>query len=143
MAAGFSIAPALALGAAHYVAQDTPVPPPGGDAQLDHAVDVTAVFLGFGVFTANAALLVESFESGSMIGQGLRRLGSLGPLEIAYALALRVELIGADLDDIREHLRPDPRAWIVDATRDLRGPHAKRIEALRRIEHPALGPYRS
>lgn len=104
---------------------------------------MTAVFLGFGVFTANAALRVESFESGMMIGHGMRRLGSLGPLEIAYALALRVELIGADLDEIREHLRPNPRAWVVDATRDLRASHAKRIDALRRIEHPALGPYRS
>lgn len=131
----------LALGVAHYYAQSAPTPPPGDE--VEHAVDVTGVFLGFGVFTANAALRVESFESGMLVGHGWRRLGSLDPNEIAYALALRAELIGADVEEIREHLRPNPRAWLADFTEHLRKTHARRIDALRAIAPSDGGPYRT
>jgi hypothetical protein len=129
----------LALDMAHYVAQ-CGEPPPGSESAFGAAVDVTAVWLGFGVFVANAALLPRAFERGGLVGFGVSRVGSLSQLELSYALALRIASIGADCSEIRPHLRTNPRSWVGDALRHFDERHHARVAAL--ATSTLRGPYR-
>jgi hypothetical protein len=132
----------LARGVAHYYAYSATAPAPGGEESIEFAIDVTATFLGFGVFTANAAFVGEAVDTGALSGFRWRRLGALGSLELAYTLGLRAELIGADIDEIREHLKPNPRAWVADAVRDLRRHRAAELDAIRMLPRRSTGIYR-
>jgi len=109
----------LGRGVAHYHAQDARTPMPEPASMREAMIDVVTVFLGFGVFLANACHDARAFEGGGMMGFRVQRLGELGPIEVAYALALRARLIGADPKAIRPHLRDNPRAFFEAAWRDL------------------------
>lgn len=75
------------------------------------------------------------------MGWGYRRFGALGPLELAYGAGLYAERLGIDDREVREHLAPNPRAWLADARKDLQRRHAQRVAALR-ASPSAGGPYR-
>jgi hypothetical protein len=109
----------LGRGVAHYRAQEARTPPPGPETMGRAVVDVLTVFLGFGVFLANASHRAGGFERGGLVGFSVQRLGELGPIEVAYALALRATLIGADTKEIASHLRENPRAAFSAALREL------------------------
>lgn len=109
----------LARGLAHYHSQTARTPIPEPSSMQGAVVDVITVFLGFGVFLANACHDAGGFERGGLIGFRVQRLGELGPIEVAYALALRARLVGADPEEITPHLRANPRAFFQAAWRDL------------------------
>ncbi|MCA9708462.1 MAG: zinc ribbon domain-containing protein [Myxococcales bacterium] len=81
--------------------------PIGNDAPAQRLVDVTAVFLGFGLLTANAALR----HSGSGGGWGRRssrvrtRLGVLDPQSVGFLLAVQLHARGLQGRARREVLR--------------------------------------
>jgi hypothetical protein len=127
----------LGRGVAHYRMQEARTPIPGPESMHGAAVDVLTVFLGFGVFLANACHRAGGFERGGLVGFSVQRLGELGPVEVGYALALRAKLIGADVREITPHLRDNPRAAFVAALRDL----DKR--PLDELVGAARAPYRS
>lgn len=130
----------LSRGVAHWLCASCPEPP-GGEESFHYAVDVVWVLMGFGIFAANCALRTKSDERGGMIGWGYQRFGALGPLELAYCAGLYAELLGIDDREAREHLAPNPRAWLVDARKHLARKHAQRVAALRAT--PSVGgPYR-
>lgn len=131
-----------ARGIAHYYAQDTPIPGPGGAERFDATVDVTAVFLGFGVFMANACRHVERRGVGFSFEVRRRTLGVLDEFELCYALALRLVSIGEDFATVKPHLRRELRVLVSDAIRDLEKNHAPRIAGLHTMKPSQDGPYR-
>lgn len=127
----------LGRGVAHYRAQEARAAAPGPDTMREAVVDVVGVFLGFGVFLANACHDARAYESGGMKGFAVQRLGQLGPIEMSYALALRAHLVGAEPKEIRPHLRENARACFDAALRDLSKRSLDEIGALGEM------PYRS
>jgi hypothetical protein len=72
----------------HFLIHGFSSPAPGGDEAQEPATDVCAVFLGFGVFTANAAFRFQGLDRGVMQGWRFRRLGYLGQRPLSYAQAI-------------------------------------------------------
>ena len=68
------------------------------DLELEEAemlTDLGAVYLGFGVFLANAAFEHSGFSSGMEIGWSLNRQGYLSENSLLFALAVYLRLVGS------------------------------------------------
>ncbi|MEO1332185.1 MAG: hypothetical protein AAFV32_01605 [Myxococcota bacterium] len=116
---------------AHYLMMTIPTPPPGGEDAEEPATDLTAVFMGFGVFTANAAVRFNQFSDGTMIGWSMSRTGYLTEQSIAYALAIFLTLTGTPFSVARSHLDPNPRSYTKAALKDLRKRRQAELDRLR------------
>lgn len=130
----------LSRGVAHWQCALQADLPDGGE-NFDYVVDLVWVLSGFGVFASNCAFRTHATERGAMIGWGTQRFGALGQLELAYCLGLYAELLALDDRDVLEHLAPNPRAWFIDARKDLRRNSGERIARLR-VVPAGPGPYR-
>jgi hypothetical protein len=62
--------------------------PPGGDALEEHATDLMAVYLGFGVFLANSARQFSQFADGTVQGWQSETAGYLSENALVTALAM-------------------------------------------------------
>ena len=80
----------------HYLIHADGSMPPGGAELEEHATDVTAVFLGFGVFMANGAKNFAQFQNEAESGWEMRRLGYLSEEALTAALAMFVRMAGED-----------------------------------------------
>lgn len=93
----------------HYLIHADGSMPPGGAALEEHATDVAAVFLGFGVFMANGAKNFAQFHGGGEQGWEMRRQGYLTEEALTAALAIFVRMAGADAEDaegaLKDYLR--------------------------------------
>ena len=112
---------------AHYFTCQFDAQPPGGWSQKEPAMDMAAVFLGFGIFLANAAYS-EEYRSGlSRSGRGggslnwvnSRYQGYLTETEYTYALAIFCHLRGIDRSQARPHLDANLRGVFRRAYREL------------------------
>jgi hypothetical protein len=79
--------------------------PPGGDTCAEAAGEITAVFMGFGVFMANSAARQVQYR----LSEG----------ELAHALALFSLLRQLPSEDVDLHLNPHLRKYVRLAARDL------------------------
>lgn len=111
---------------AHYLLHTAKTRPPGGAALAEHATDLAAVFLGFGVFMANSAKTFSQFEGGGEVGWEMRGAGYLSENALVTALAMFVHLSGADAKPVEAELKPY-----------LRGVFRKAMAAVDRL-HPDL-----
>jgi hypothetical protein len=80
-------------------------PAPGGNALLEPAADLAAVFMGFGVFMANTAVRNPGFH----LNEG----------ELVHALAMFCLLRKLPPESIDQHLNPHVRKYLRLAARDL------------------------
>ena len=73
----------------------------------DHELltDLTAVYMGFGVFLANTAFEFEGNQGFTGTGWTSRRMGYLSEDTLLAALALFVRTGGHDPDEVRQHLK--------------------------------------
>jgi hypothetical protein len=90
---------------ARYLVETFDEPNPGGDALLEPAVEIAAVFMGFGLFMANAAVYGDSFH----LNEG----------EVVHALALFCLLRKLPPDTVSPHLNPHLRKYLRLAAHDL------------------------
>jgi hypothetical protein len=90
---------------ARYLVDTFEEPAPGGEALLEPAVDIAAVFMGFGLFMANSALRTEGFH----LNEG----------ELVHALAMFCLLRKVPCESIDRHLNPHLRKYLRLAARDL------------------------
>ncbi len=90
---------------ARYLVETLDEAPPGGESLHESAIDLATVFLGFGVFMANAAFTAADYE----LNEG----------EMAHALALFCLLRKLDPARIENHLNPHLRKYLRLAARDL------------------------
>jgi hypothetical protein len=103
--------------------------PPGGPKAVEPATDVCAVFLGFGVFSANAAFRFQQHARGWSYG----RLGYLDEKPLAYALAIFLALHELGSDDARRHLDANPRSYLKHAAKHLEERRSLNLQRLRLI----------
>ncbi|MCC5850605.1 MAG: hypothetical protein JJU29_21165 [Verrucomicrobia bacterium] len=119
---------------AHYLIFNAFSKPPFGREHEEYATDLTAVFLGFGVFLANSTFKFSQWQDFKMQGWSYRRQGYLGELDLSYGLAIFCLLKECDPKTVLPHLRPNPRSYLKTALRHLRKRHKGDIEALTRVE---------
>jgi hypothetical protein len=110
----------LAHELAHYVLSNVGVAPPGGWHLHELATDLAVVYLGLGIFAANAAFRFEQFQDGLAHGWSWSRLGYASQAHLAYALALCCRVRGVPPAQVREWLDRNPRGYFDQALRDLR-----------------------
>jgi hypothetical protein len=100
-----SLVAALARELARYYVETFDEPAPGGPSLLEPALDVATVFMGFGVFMANATLEGTGHE----LNEG----------ELAHALAIFCLLRRIPPEAADPHLNPHLRKYLRLAARDL------------------------
>src|SRR5262249_12227244 len=98
------------------------------------ATEVCAVFLGFGIFTANSIFNFEQFQNAQTQGWRTRKLGYLGERPIAYALAIFLALHDLELKAAKSHLKTNPRSYAKHALRHLAKERASDLAQLRLIK---------
>nr|WP_199048044.1 hypothetical protein [Dyella sp. ASV24] len=91
---------------AHYRTAGCPEPPPGGWDVWEHATDLAAVFLGFGLFLANSRFSFSQFSDGQTMGWQWRQQGYLSEPEILHMHAIRCVLLGTPARETLDHLKP-------------------------------------
>lgn len=101
---------------ARYLVATIDEPPPGGEPLRDAAIELGAVFMGFGVFLANSAMREQQHP----MNEG----------ELVHALALFCLLQRMPAGAADEHLNPHLRKYLRLAERDL-AQHETRFQALR------------
>ncbi len=95
---------------AHYVIAGREHDIPGGPDYHEHATDMTAIYLGWGVFLLRSSSRYEQYSAGGMDGYGYTRQGYLSANQCAFTLGLFLEAKGIDsksLDAVltSEHFR--------------------------------------
>lgn len=95
----------LAHELAHYLIHTAQRRAPGGKALAEHATDLGAVFLGFGVFMANSAKTFRQFQSAGEQGWEMRGAGYLSENALVTALAIYVRLARADPAPVTRELK--------------------------------------
>lgn len=118
----------LAHELSHYLLDSSSGPPPGGEEFLEPATDLASVFLGFGIFAANAAASVELHEDGT---KQWKWSGYLSESELAYALAIFTALHDIETEQTAEFLETNPRVYFEKARLDIERHRADELERLR------------
>ena len=131
----------LARGTAHYAvhsAFDDTV----GDDEVEPLTDVATVFIGFGVFAANAASSGTREDRWAPWRLRANSIGTLMEHELAYALALFTVLNEIPDRRVEAHLQPNPREFYRKAVKHVLRHRARGLERLRGIPLAWAGPYR-
>lgn len=90
----------------HYLTANCKEAPPGGWDYWEPATDMTAVFMGFGIFMANASFIFKQFTSAGNQGWSTQTLGYLSTRELINALAIFIELMAIDSREALPFLKP-------------------------------------
>lgn len=113
-----ALAATFARELARYYVETLDEPPPGGPACVEPALEIAAVFMGFGVFLTNGTIEGAGFD----LNEG----------EMAHALAMFCHLRKIPSAPIEEQLNPHLRKHLRLAARDL-AQHDKSFQVLRSI----------
>jgi len=105
----------------HHLLALVHAPRPGGPEVEEPLTDLCAVYLGFGVFQANAAFSFGQYSEGVGGGWRSRSLGYLGQKGSSFALAIAAVATDTPVRSIKRHLSPNPRSWFVHGVRACRG----------------------
>ncbi len=73
---------------AHFLLATSPEPLPVPDEEVEFLTDLTAVFLGFGLFLCNTRFRYEQFSDGVSAGWSMKRQGYLPEHDLVFATAL-------------------------------------------------------
>ena len=103
----------------HYLTATSPEPPPGGWENWEFATDITATFLGFGVFMANSAFNFQQFTEVDSQGWEYNRSGYLSESEHVYALAIFLLLKKIPFERALSHLKPHLRKVLKKCIKEL------------------------
>lgn len=122
---------------AHYLHAAAKTPPPCEADEYEFLTDLTSVFLGFGVFAANARFQFEQFQDGLTQGWQSSRSGYLPETDLVHALALYLRLAGAEAEPAASCLKPHLGPLLHRALRTL--PPAGADVARLRAGTPAAG----
>jgi hypothetical protein len=76
---------------------------PGGGLFHEYATDMTAIYMGWGIFTLRASSRYEQYSEGGMQGHGYRRQGYLSPIECAFGLGLFLEMKNIDYRTLSDY----------------------------------------
>ncbi len=104
---------------AHYLTATASEPPPGGWENWEFVTDLTAVFLGFGIFMANTAFNFQQFTDLDAQGWSINKNGYLTETEFCFALAIFCALKNIPLKQAITHLKPNLRKIIKRCASEL------------------------
>jgi hypothetical protein len=109
----------LAHELSHYLLHTVQDELPGGEEMHEFATDLMAVYLGFGLFTANQAFNFR--QHGDAFSQGWQTsgLGYLRERDWAFALAIFSNLRDEPISALRTKLKPHLYSDVVSASRYL------------------------
>lgn len=108
---------------AHYLLATAREPPPCADDEMECLTDLTAVFLGFGVFLANGRFHVETFSDGPLQGWRMGHSGYLPEADLIFALALFLRAKALSAEAAGDSLKPHLGKLLRRALRDLAEDH--------------------
>ena len=106
---------------AHYLTVACKEPPPGGWDNWEFATDITAVFMGFGIFQANAAF--EFTQHSDIFSQGWQcsSSGYLSEEELSFALALFIRLKEINPKKVYPYLDTNIKTYVKKSIKELKG----------------------
>lgn len=117
----------------HYLTAYTPEPPYGGWDNWEFATDITATFLGFGIFMANSAFQFEQFTTVDAQGWQMSRSGYLSEEEHIFSLTIFLKLLDIPFSPAQIYLKPSLKKLLKMADKQLKNLNA--IETLKAIEY--------
>ena len=91
---------------AHYLTSSAPEEPPEGWDNWEFATDITATFLGFGVFMASSAFNFQQYANVDSQGWHYSRSGYLSEEEHIFALAIFLLLQNTPTETVSPYLTP-------------------------------------
>ncbi|MBO9489881.1 hypothetical protein J7384_05855 [Endozoicomonas sp. G2_1] len=109
----------LAHELSHYLTATAQEPPPGGWENWEFATDITATFLGFGIFMANSAFNFRQYSNAESQGWQSNTSGYLSEQEHIYALAIFLKLKQLPISYALVHLKPHLRKFLKKADKEL------------------------
>ncbi|MBF7074584.1 hypothetical protein ISG33_14355 [Glaciecola sp. MH2013] len=112
---------------AHYLTATSTEEPPGGWKNWEFATDLTAVFLGFGIFMANSAFNFQQFTDFDAQGWSTNRSGYLTETEFCYALAIFCTLKDIPISQASVHLKPNLKKLIKRCASEIDKSHIDSI----------------
>ncbi len=107
------------------------IPGPGGEELHGHLVDLLAIFMGFGLFLTNSAVIIQRGCSGC--GKSVQATGSLSEDQMTYALAIFCCLKKIPGKTAQPHLKSALRPLFKKAVKEAGG--SSKIEQLNQITH--------
>ncbi|CAM5763968.1 hypothetical protein LMIY3S_00989 [Labrys miyagiensis] len=116
----------------HLLAKSAAETPPVDADEDEHLTDITAVYLGFGVFLANSAFNMQTHAD----GWSYSRQGYLPESDLVFALAIFLKVKQISPGPAFAYLKADLGAMLRRALRDLDA-HASEIAAMR-LSDPGL-----
>ncbi len=121
---------------AHYLAATCQELSPGGEEYHEHATDLLAVFLGFGIFQANNAFHFQQFTDGNLQGWSYRRLGYLSQYELVYTLALFCALKEINYKTVHRYLKDPLCSYYKKAIKEIRmNPKLEELKMIKSIKN--------
>ena len=118
---------------AHYLVHSVNTRPPGGEEFEEHATDLVAVFMGFGVFLANSAFSFSQYTDVDVQGWQTHAQGYLSESELTYCLAVFLHLKNIDRQTVESYLDRNLRKDLKIATKEMKHLQ-KEVGQLRSIE---------
>jgi hypothetical protein len=109
----------LAHELAHYLLATASTSPPCEDDEHEFLTDLTAAYLGFGVFMANSVFEFEAIQDGPMQGWRYGRSGYLPEQDLVFATALFIAVKELDPHPAYQCLKPHLAKLLKRALRDL------------------------
>lgn len=128
-----SLVATLAHELSHFLIATARSLPPGDEELLEFATDLTAVYLGFGVFMANSSFRFEQHGDAFSMGWQASRQGYMTERQLVFALAIFADLLDLPAAEVREHLKPDLAKLFGRAARTLER-ESGRLTELRAID---------
>ncbi|ROR94907.1 hypothetical protein EDC56_3720 [Sinobacterium caligoides] len=118
---------------AHYLTGTAIEPPPGGWDNWEFATDITATFLGFGVFMANSTFNFSQYTGSGSQGWKTTNSGYLTESEHIYALAIFLLLKSVPVDQATSCLKPNLKKLLKKAVKEI--DNSNIIAELKAIKH--------
>lgn len=118
---------------AHYLMFTAKTEPPMGWDNHEFTTDLTAIYLGFGVFLANSSVQFGQWQDNVMQGWKISRQGYLGELDISYGLAIFCLLKECETKPVMNQLKPNPRSYFKKALHHITKQHQTELESLKQI----------
>jgi len=103
----------------HYLTATANEPPPGGWDNWEFATDITATFLGFGIFMANSAFSFNQYTGSDSQGWQTNRSGYLSESEHLYALAIFLALKELPISNASGFLKPNLKKLLKRAVKEI------------------------
>lgn len=99
----------------HYLTSTSTEPPPGGWDNWEFATDITATFLGFGIFQANSVFNIQQYTDFESQGWRSSGGGYLSEAEHSFALALFIRLKNISPNTVYPHCDVNIKAYLKKA----------------------------